>query len=449
MLGEFLRCLGINETTVAITGTGQLRSVFAVTDLAVASIGAAGAGLAELVPVGGGAKPRVVVDRALASEWFAGSLRPLGWKPPPAWDALAGDYRGEDGWIRLHTNAPRHRAAALAVLDVTGDRDAVSRAVSRLRVQDLETAVADAGGAAAAMHSCSEWDSHPQGRAVAKEPLVHRAQTGVGDRHWHPLAGDRPLGGLRVLDMTRVLAGPVATRLLAGWGAEILRIDPPGWDEPGLAPEVNLGKRCARLDLREAEQRERWWELLGEADVFVHGYRPGALDALGLGADERDRRRPGLVDVSLDAYGWSGPWSARRGFDSLVQVSSGIAEAGMVAFGANRPAPLPVQALDQATGYLMATAVITGLDEIEKHGTGTRWRASLARMARLLVDYGRTEPMDEPRQPAKWAARHMTQETAWGPANRLVPPLWVDGAPLSWRIPARPLGSAPASFQAR
>ena len=165
-----------------------------------------------------------------------------------------------------------------------------------------------------------------------------------------------------MLDLTRVLAGPVATRFLAGFGADVLRIDPPEWDEPAVVPEVTLGKRCARLDARTDDGRAHLRRLLAEADVLVHGYRPGVLDSLlGVDADGRAELRPGLVEVCLDAYGWTGPWSARRGFDSLVQMSSGIAEAGMRWAGRDVPTPLPVQALDHATGYLMAAEVIDGL----------------------------------------------------------------------------------------
>lgn len=445
MLGGFLEGLGLGEVPVTVIGSGRLRSVFAVTDLAIASVGAAGVGLAELLAVEGGERPWVVVDRALASEWFGVSIRPLGWEPASAWDPVAGDYLAHDGWIRLHTNARRHREAALTVLGVEADRGAVSQAVARWGIEELESAVVAAGGAAAAMRSAAAWVAHAQGQAVATEALIDRETTSAGGRYWHPVGGDRPLAGLRILDMTRVLAGPVATRLLAGWGADVLRIDPPGWDE-GLVPEVTLGKRCGRLDLRQAEHRERWWELLDRADVLVHGYRPGALEALGMGADQRDRRRPGLVDVSLDAYGWSGPWCERRGFDSLVQMSSGIAEAGMVAFGTNHPAPLPAQALDQATGYLMAAAVLAGLIQRERHGIGSRWRSSLARTAKYLTDYGQTEPVDEPLRPAGPAMSPQVEQTSWGPAKRIAAPLLVQGAPLRWALPARSLGSDPASF---
>ena len=184
-----------------------------------------------------------------------------------------------------------------------------------------------------------------------------------------------------------MLAGPVATRFLAGYGAEVLRIDPPGWDEPGVVPEVSIGKRCARLDLRLAGDQETFRALLSKADVFLHGYRPGALDGLGLDTATRRGLSPGLIDVCLDAYGWTGPWAMRRGFDSLVQMSAGIADAGMRRRGSEKPAPLPVQALDHATGYLMAAAAVGGVARRLIQGNGTEARLSLARTAKLLADH--------------------------------------------------------------
>ena len=432
---------------VELPSGGSLPSVFAVSDLAQASVGAAADSLARLVALDGGAMPTSTVDRDLASAWFGYSIRPSGWELPSVWDSLAGDYVTSDGWIKLHTNAPHHRAAALTVLGVSGDRNAVAAAVARWSAEDLETAVAVAGGAAAALRSGPEWDVHPQGRAVAAEPLMHVARTSDQAVTGKRTRGDRPLDGVRVLDLTRVLAGPVATRLLAGWGAEVLRIDPPSWDEPGLVPEVTLGKRCARLDLTSPAGRDQFLELLAGADVLVHGYRSDALEGLGLGVDLRDDVRPGLVDVSLDAYGWSGPWATRRGFDSLVQMSSGIAEAGMDAVGAGHPVPLPVQALDQATGYLLAAAAITGLAFRRADGTGSRWRTSLARMARLLMDAGTVEPQDGPGiDPAPPRTDDPVERTPWGDARRLPPPVVVDGAPLRWTLPAGHLGASTATW---
>ena len=383
------------------------------------------------------------MDRELASAWFAISIRPQGWDLSPAWDALAGDYLARDGWIKIHTNAPHHRASALEVLDVNADRDAVASAVGTWLSDELETAIVGAGGAAAAMHSLEEWGDHPQGLAVAEEPLVSFEAGDASRRPDEPIGSDgRPLEGVKVLDLTRVLAGPVATRLLAGWGAEVLRIDPPGWDEPAVVPEVTLGKRCARLDLRAGDDRDRLVALLGGADIVVSGYRSDALEGLGLGAEDRQMIRPGLIDVSLDAYGWTGPWACRRGFDSLVQMSTGIADAGMKAAGERRPVPLPVQALDHATGYLLAGAAISGLTYRLREGRGSRWCTSLASMARVLIDAG----MDGSGLESTWSDVEIrpggpTEKTYWGDARRLPPPVDVEGAPLRWVLPARPLGS--------
>ncbi len=449
-LAEIWRALGGGPEwpgRLAMEGAGSLPSVFAVSDLAAASVGAACLAVAELVGARRGERPRAAVDRRRTSFWFGSSIRPQGWALPPAWDAVAGDYRAADGWIKLHTNAPHHRAAALDVLRVPAERERVGQAVAAWSADALEAAIVERGGCAAAMRGVAAWAAHPQGRAVAADPLLLTEPGDCGPAPGWTVPPGAPLDGVRVLDMTRVLAGPVATRFLAGFGAEVLRIDPPGWDEPGLVPDVALGKRCARLDLRQPADRAAWEGLLARADVLVHGYRPGALAGLGLDAARRRGLRPGLIDVSLDAYGWSGPWQGRRGFDSLVQMSCGIAAAGMDRLGRAPPTPLPVQALDHATGYLMAAAAVRGLTGRLSTGAGCTVRASLAGTAALLT---RLPPGDPgplaPETPGDLADG--IEATAWGPARRVRPPCEVEGAPMRWPRPAAPLGSAAASWAA-
>jgi len=427
---------------VVFTGSGGLPSVFPVTDIASAAIAAAGLSIAKLVQEADGQRAAVTVDRHLSSVWFQSSLRPIGWSLPSPWDLIAGDYRARDGWIRLHTNAPHHRPAVERVLGALGDKQSVAHAVAQWAKADLETAVVDAGGCAAEMRTLAEWDLHPQGRAVAAEPLAHIASTEPGTTPSWSIPSGRPLEGLRVLDLTRVLAGPVASRLLAGYGAEVLRIDPPDWDEPGVVPEVTLGKRCARLDLRSPGDRASFEALMSKADVFLHGYRPEALEGLGFDAATRRKLSPGLIDVCLDAYGWSGPWATRRGFDSLVQMSTGIADAGMRRRSSEKPAPLPVQALDHTTGYLMAAAAICGVARRFAQGSGSEVRLSLARTAKLLVDHqlGHDEvPLaaetEADRSPA-------VEATEWGDAQRIAAPVQISGVPMRWDYPARGLGSA-------
>ena len=371
-----------------VTGSGHRPSAFAVSELATRSIATVGCELAGLIRALNltPSLPEVTVDHRLASLWFGWSFRPAGWEMPEAWDAIAGDYPTADGWIKLHTNLPHHRAAALRVLGCEATRGAVSDAVRKWNGDDLENAIVAEGGVAARMRSRAEWQAHPQGQAVAADPLIHwPGQRTVRLRDRPKACPERPLAGLRVLDLTRVLAGPVSTRTLAGFGAQVLRIDPPGWDEPGVIPDISPGKRLATLNLKEHAGVSRLQELLVKADVLVHGYRPGALDSLGLDLATRDRLAPNRIEVTLDAYGWQGPWARRRGFDSLVQMSTGIAAAGKAWAGADRPTPLPVQALDHATGYLMAAAVLSALTAAAQGLPVANGHLSLARTAELLA----------------------------------------------------------------
>ncbi len=439
---------GASATLAALdfAGEGNLPSAYEVTAVASATVAAAALSVAELVGCRTGKLPPVIVDRRLASLWYGWSIQPVGWKLPPSSDPIIGDYPTADGWIRLHTNAPHHHAAAVHVLGCGGSREAVARAVAERRAEELEAAVVASGGCAAEMRTEAAWSAHPQGKAVAAEPLVHMAgMADVGRAEWE-IAPAQPLAGIRVLDLTRVLAGPTASRFLAGFGAEVLRIDPPGWDEPGLVPEVTLGKRCARLDLRSPDGRARFERLLSQAHVFLNGYRPGALDGLGYGAAARRALSPGLVDVCLSAYGWTGPWAGRRGFDSLLQMSAGIADTGMRWQKTDRPFPLPVQALDHATGYLMAAAAVRGLTRRLAGGQGTEARLSLARTARLLVDQGRAERLSAFAAETPDDLSPEVEATQWGPARRLRPPVSIAGSPMRWSRPASALGTARAAW---
>lgn len=448
-LSEMWRGLGGGKEVVKSVdffGSGDLPSVFAVSDFATAAIGAAGAAIAELIGQRFGDLPRVSVNRRLSSLWYGWSIRPDGWTLPAAWDPIAGDYAAADGWIRLHTNAPHHRDAALSVLGVPANRDQVVRAVAGWNTDALESAVVQSGGCAATLRSVQAWKQHAQGQNVRAEPLLAIRATGdANSLAWVP-SRDRPLQGLRVLDLTRVLAGPVATRFLAGFGADVLRIDPPIWDEPGVVPDVTLGKRCARLDLRDRFARAQFHQLLRQAHVLVHGYRADALANLELDTAARRAICPGLIDVSLNAYGWSGPWRNRRGFDSLVQMSVGIADAGMRLLGKDRPTPLPVQALDHATGYLMAAAVIRGLLSRLSSGCGFEARVSLARTADLLINGpdGRHTGSLAPPSGGDWSEE--VESTVFGPAYRLRPPVQIGHGSMRWDRPAVSLGSSPAEW---
>lgn len=419
---------------IEVVGHAEFPSWFDVSDLAVASVSAAASEAAAVLGAGS-----VTLDRRRTLMWFDMTLRPIGWNLPSSWDPIAGDYATVDGWIRLHTNAPHHHAAALSVLGCGADRGTVASAVAEWKKVDLETAIVQAKGCAAAMHSMSEWSEHPQGRSVALEPLIKWEASGAAGR---PVS----LEGLRVLDLTRVLAGPVATRFLAGYGANVLRIDPPDWNEPGVEPEVTLGKKCTGLDLKKTEDRNAFENLLKEADVLVHGYRSGALEGLGYTKDYLHRLSPKLIEVSLNAYGHTGPWSQRRGFDSLVQMSSGIADEGMRQSDKDRPFPLPVQALDHATGYLIAAAVLRALRVMRQTGQVMTAQLSLARTAALLTSAGVHHHAGNLDDETKNDFAPKIEETGWGAAERIEFPVSIEDHPVRWRYPSGPLRRAPAEW---
>lgn len=410
----------IEPPAFAAEGPVTLDSAFAVSEFAAASI--AVAGMAASVALLDGAP--VTVDRPLASAWYGTVVRLS--DPTDPWDSIAGDYATSDGFIRIHTNAPHHKAAALSVLACADDRESVASVIAGWTARDLESAIVDVNGCAAELHSWGDWAKHPQGVAVAGEPLVNWAEGAVG------VNGDEH-GGVRVLDLTRVIAGPVATRFLAGLGADVLRIDPPDWNEPALEPDMTLGKRSARLDLKTDGGLASLRDLAASADIVVHGYRADALEKLGL---DFGAIRPGIVDVAIDGYGWTGPWRNRRGFDSLVQMSTGIAEEGMRWFARDKPTPLPVQALDHSTGYLAAAAALIGLARRRVTGKGSVARLSLARTASELAGVGRG---DEASVAPPQVGSHL--QTPWGSAELLLPPIAIGDAVPSWSRGPRALGS--------
>lgn len=435
---------------------------YPVSALATAAVATFASAVAELV--GGEATP--LVDARLASAWFDRAVRPHEPQPSP-WHPLSGDYRAADRWVRLHMNVPAHREAALAVLrlEVTNpdgepahepDRTEVAAAVGGWAAFELEEAVAAAGGCAAVLRSVGEWAEHPQGRALAAQPLVTVAVGDRGDAPWPVASPERPLAGVRVLDLTRVIAGPVATRALALLGADVLRLDPPDWDEPALEPDMTLGKRCARLDAHDVEGASTLAALIAESHVLVHGLRPGALDGLGLDAETRAALRPGLVEVQLSAYGPAGPWAERRGFDSLVQLATGIADAR----GDAPPSPLPVQALDHATGWLAATAAVRAIAHARVTGEGSSSHVSLARTALELQRMAQqADALPDGPDPASEEASGLPArddddetlpthaiDTAWGVVDVLAAPFSVAGVRVEALQPPRPLGSDDADW---
>jgi hypothetical protein len=418
----------------------RLASPFALDEVAVAAIEATLAAAAELAQARGARRPLVTLDPehaalAFASERHLRAPRPL----DPPFAALSRFAATADGHIRLHANYPHHRAALLRAL---GDppEDSALAAIAARGAEELEMAIVDHGGAAAAVRNHAQWLSHPQGQLVSGLALteVEPSEQELSDTRMAELhsPGPLPCSGLRVLDLTRVIAGPVATRMLAALGAEVLRIDPPALPELELQVlDGMVGKRSALVDARKRDGRETVARLLSGADVLIQGYRPGALAAFGLDAGAVGERHPHLVSVSLSAWGHLGPWATRRGFDSLVQAACGIA----LACGTDgAPGALPVQALDHATGYLVAAAAMRGLAERARSGKPVHARLALARTAAwvmgLPANVAETSGSIPCEPPAEIDDDPYLVEvhSPVGPLRCLAPPGSLDGRPLAW-----------------
>ena len=435
-----------------------LPSSFAIGTAAQASIAAATLASAEIGRLRSGVMQRVSVDMRHAAVEFRSEryLRVNDAPAPDPWDTIAGIYRcGDGGWVRLHTNFAHHRDGVLRLLACTHERADVQRALASWAAVDFETAAADAGLVVAALRSFDEWDAHPQGQAVAAPPVldIEPIEPAGGGSPPEPLgalpATEPVLSGLRVLDLTRIIAGPVAGRALAAQGADVLAVSAAHL--PAIEATVidtGRGKRQAQLDLRTAEGRATLEMLVRGADVFLQGYRPGGLAALGFGPADLARLRPGIVCASLSAYGPAGPWADRRGFDSLVQTASGFNVAEGVAAGDAKPKPLPAQALDHASGYLLALGIQRAL--LRRASVGGSWHVSvsLARTGHWLRGLGRVpgglaahDPsFDDVQDLLEISDSGFGQLTAVRHAGRL------GDTPPRWSLPATALGTHTATW---
>ena len=378
---------------VELTGREPvLPSSFAVGTAAQASIAASALAAAELWRLRGGRRQRVGVNMRDAAIEFRSEryMRVDGEAPKELWDKIAGLYRCGDGrWVRLHTNFPHHRDGMLKLLGCDYSREAVQRALDGRQGEAFETAAAEAGLVATMTRSFAEWDAHGQGLAIASLPTFTIEKIGDAPPQALP-ADDRPLAGVRVLDLTRVIAGPVCGRTLAAHGADVLWVT--GAHLPQMMPLVidnSRGKLSTTIDLRGPDGRGTLAGLTRAADIFVQGYRPGAVAGNGFGPEQAAQLRPGIVYVSLCAYGHEGPWAQRRGFDSLVQNANGINDAEAQAAGADKPTPLPCQALDHAAGFLMAFGAMTALARRVTEGGSWHVRVSLAQTGHWIRGLGR------------------------------------------------------------
>ena len=428
-----------------------LPTPFRIGETAAASLAAVGLAASDLWKLRTGRGQQIGINTRHAtaslrsSKYMKMDGKPAGAERHP----IMGVYPARGGrWSYLHCNFPNHRDAALGVLGVEEeDGEAVRRAVARWDALELEEAIIAAKGAGGMVRSMEEWARHPQAAAVASLPLLEIKKIGDSPPEALP-EGSRPLSGVRVLDLTRVLAGPTCARTLAEHGADVMKITAPHLPSIGAQEyDTGHGKLSAHLDLREESDLETMRELVRQADVFSQGYRPGTLAKRGLSPQDLAAVRPGIVYVSLSAFGRLGPWSERRGFDTVVQTVSGITDRQGELFPGSEPGPqfYPVSAIDYLTGYLMAFGAMVALARRVREGGSWMVQISLAQTGRWLVNRGQVPEAELRDVPAEFTAEEIegwstASDVSGGRLGHLAPVLQLSETQPYWARPSVPLG---------
>jgi len=436
---------------VTLTGADPaLPSSFAVGTAAQASFAAAALAATEIGRARNGLEQRIDVDMRDAAIECCSAFTIDG-VAPKVWDKLAGLYECRSGWVRLHTNFAHHRDGVLRLLGLpegpATERAPVAAALAGWDAIAFEQAATEAGMVVAALRSFEDWDAHLQSAALRSQPLVAIERIGYAPPlGWRALAADRrPLSGLRVLELTRILAGPFCGRLLAAYGADVLLVNAPHLPNIESIAESSRGKLSALTDLRTEAGRDALRAVLRDADVLVQGYRPGSLAALGVSPDAVAAVRPGIVMVSLSAYGESGPWAGKRGFDSLVQTATGFNHAEGLAYGDAKPRALPMQLLDMATGALMAVGAQAALLRQRREGGSWHVRVSLARTGLWLRSLGRlANGFGAPA--AEFDGRMEQSPSGWGTLGTVPHAVRFSHTPAGYDRPSMPPGSHPLAW---
>lgn len=427
-----------------------LATPWPIAPMASAALAAVGLAVSRIASLRGGHGPRVHVDSRSAELAMASSSHLLvDGRPAKFRDPFTGFYRTRGGdWAYLHGNFPHLRDGLLAMLGVQNEPGAIAAAMRERDAGEVESDSIARGLCAARVRSRADWLAGPQAAALGAQPLIRFEKLADAPPRVWQAAGAHPLSGLRVLDLTRVIAGPMGGRALAEHGATVMRIAGPGLPSiTSLVIDTGFGKLSAMLDLNDPAGCETLARLLRAGDVFIDGYRPGALAARGLGPEALTALNPALVSVKLTAFGTGTAWQGRRGYDSLIQATLGMTAPGPD----GQPMLLPCQPIDYLSGYLIAFATMVAL--IRQAREGGRWHAALSLTAtaewmwRMRAAQGdETDPPATSPKPGEAAALSDNHRTAFGTVQALRPALLLDGAPAGWaRLPV-PLGSDPAEW---
>lgn len=437
-----------DQLTIAGGSDPVFRTPWRVAEAGAAALGAIGLAVSDLWRLRTGKAQAVSVDRhAAAASLRSNTYVRRNGEKPVAWDPLTGHYPTRDGrHMFIHTNHAHHRAGALRIAGAeTDSREALAAAVAKWNGPALEEAIAAGNCVGGLTRSREEWKAHPHGIAIARLPLIDIAKIGNAPARALP-KGDRPLSGVRVLDLTRVLAGPTSGRVLAENGADVLHVVAPHLPyQTELLMDTGHGKRCTWIDLRDASGAETLKGLIRDADIFTQGYRPGTLAARGFSPEQVAALRPGIVCVSICAYGHDGPWAERRGFDSIVQNVTGLAATQGTL---SEPRNMPVQALDYIAGYLGALGATVALARRVEQGGSWLVRVSLVQVAHWLSSLGTVDASagmaDLPDH--ELAPLLMESDGPLGHLRHLKPVIQFGDTPAFYAKPAEPLGTSPARW---
>ena len=455
-VGELLAEVGArgpaDEDEVTIVGRDPvLGNRFPVGEAAAVALAAGGVAVSNLweLKTGRRQQVRVEVRHAALTQRAPLVMRLDGGPPPPGpadGNPVVALYRCRDGrWVHLHGAFPHLAAGTLELLGCSRERGEIAAAVARWDGQALEDALAERRMCGAMARTWDEWSAHPQGQALASLPRVEVSKIGASEPEPLP-AGPRPLSGVRVLDLTRILAGPTHARTLAQYGADVLYITSPKLPNAQVwTMDTNQGKLSAFLDLDQASDMQRLVGLVRDADVFAQGFRAGSLERRGLGPAELAELRPGLIYVSINCYGHVGPWRERPGWEQLAQTVAGLAAAQGTP---ERPERMPAAACDYTTGYLAALGTLVALERRAREGGSYLVRASLTQSGMWFARLGATCDPAQATGPGDASDLLVDTPTAWGRLTHLKPAVQLSETPPFWERPPVPLGTHAAAWPA-
>lgn len=437
--------LDLDPGLAAIRGSDPvLASRYPLGESTAAVLAAVGLAAGRLGELRGGDRRRVDVDVRHAGAHTRGFLdqivdgQDLDGDPTGKLPAVGLFRAGDGSWVQTYGVFSPLLERTVGVLGCEPEREAIARAVAGWEADELAEALNAAGAPGVAVRTGEEWAEHPQGRALVQLPVVRVERIGEADARPLPAGGGRPLDGVRVVDLSRIVAGPTCTRTLAEQGAEVVALTAERMAAIHRATvDTSPGKRSAFCDLDDSGDRRRLDALVAGADVFCQSARPGSFARRGLGPDDLAERVPGIVYVSTDCFGGVGPWGDRAGFEPLAQASTGWAHDHA---DGGRPTIVAALPCDYATGFLSALGAMTALERRAAEGGSWHVHTSLSRTAMWFRDQpGRLDPQAAPRLTARSTMDLRERvDTAYGVIEPLRPGVELDGAPVRWAYPPAP-----------